>query len=136
MKGKIGVVGFNVLGLAAGIGAFVAASYILSIVCGFIFNLPIISWLLSWPAGPDFYALIAVNVGSVAMGGYTCLEICSPNAKGVKVGGIIYGALALLAGVVLYIQNVAAGQGFFSAWSWSLLMSALWGAVLIGAAKE
>ena len=120
----------NVLGAIAGVVAFIVTYFISAVVFEFIIRIPLLGWILSFPLGPSFYAVLGTLSAAqwVAMG--VSAGICIPTKNWRAPGLIAMAALMEAAFIFFTITEWIISTNITLAWA--LTVASLYhGAVLL-----
>ena len=93
----------NIIGIIVGAIIFAVLQFLLSFVFSLLLSIPLVAFLLSWPASPRLWATMGINVGSFAIAYLLCVYICKSNKRGVKIGPILFSLIAIALGIYALI---------------------------------
>lgn len=107
-KEKYKIILYNILGAVVGLLSFYGIYYLTTFIFSLLLRVPFISTILSWPFGPEVYAvgtiILVSTFGSLAI----CNKICKPSIKGKKIGVIVFCILLIILGINILINFIFA----------------------------
>lgn len=102
-----------VLSVIAGIATFLIATWLISWLCYFILQIPLLVSILSYPSSPDLYVSIVVNLVPCGLAIGTSLAISPRTKRGFSYGGIITGVAVICLGAVSLFFSILSNGLFY-----------------------